>query len=324
MLTIAIPSYQRRAHVDRLLDSIEAALAEAPGPEEAEGEPLDASRIEVLVVLDGSDDGSKELVDARSAGFPVRLRGVWQENTGPAGARNRCAAEATHDLLWYLDDDLVVNRRALVAHLRWDRDEAPMVMGPCLIRSDTAQSAAAKEWYDARWAALASQRLLTDPLVITFANASLPKALIEEHPFVERFRGYGGEDVDLAIRLVAAGVRVGYDADAGVDHDFTPSSPERLRKLREEGRNRMLLLELHPAHHDIIFPGEPGRFERITRRAAGLPVVWRALWPTAVALGWVGHRLSKDRAVQLQNLAETAALNAGIADAERDPRPAVT
>ena len=89
---------------------------------------------------------------AWAADYPVPLRVVWQENTGPAGARNRCAAEAGGDLLWYLDDDLVVSRDALVAHLRWDRAEAPMVMGPCRIRSDDVAAVAAKEWYDERWA----------------------------------------------------------------------------------------------------------------------------------------------------------------------------
>ena len=58
MLTIAIPSYQRRGHLDRLLGSIETAIT-ALGERDTD--------IEVLVVLDGSTDGSTELIEQHAA-----------------------------------------------------------------------------------------------------------------------------------------------------------------------------------------------------------------------------------------------------------------
>lgn len=308
MLTIAIPSFQRRGHLARLLDSVEGAVTATPGAKE---------RVEVVIVLDGSTDGSDTLVADRATRFPVPLRAVWQENQGAATARNRCADEAAGELVWFLDDDMTISPRALATHLGWDRTVTPMLMGPCTIRSDDVSASAAKQWYDERWAKLATIDRLTDPVDITFANASLPVALLREHRFSERFHGYGPEDLELAIRFVDAGVPVGYSADADVQHDFAPTPDERLRKLRQEGRNRMLLLELHPHRRDLAFADEPGRFELAARRVSGAPGGAPLLWAVARALSQVG-RWSSRLTVRCQNLAETAALYAGVAGARRD------
>jgi len=311
MLTIAIPSYQRRDHLDRLLGSIEHEVVAA-------GEPL--VPVEVLVVLDGSTDGSLALIESRATEFPVPLRAVWQENAGPAAARNRCADEALGELIWYLDDDMTISGAALAHHLAWDRSETPMLMGPCVIRSDDPSAATARQWYGERWARLQAVTRLTDPIDITFANASMPTSLIREHRFVERFRGYGSEDVELAIRLVEAGVTVGYSPEAHVEHDFTPSAEERLRKLREEGRNRMLLVELHPGYASVAFSTDVGRFERMVRSISRRGYPARTLWPLAQLLS-AASRVVRDGGTftRLQTLSETASLYAGVADVLRSP-----
>jgi hypothetical protein len=212
---------------------------------------------------------------------------------------------------------MTVSTAALAAHLGWDRSAAPVLMGPCAIRRDDVGAVAARDWYDERWNRLATQERLSDPVDITFANASMPVGLMREHRFSERFRGYGPEDLELAIRLVAAGVEVAYDPEAEVEHDFSPSADERLRKLRQEGRNRMLLLELHPQHRSLVFTDDPGSFERLADRLSTVPASARVLWPVARAVSWAGTKVPS-RAVRLQNLAETAALYSGVADARRD------
>ena len=59
------------------------------------------AEIEVIVVDDGSTDGSADL--ARSFGDPVRV--VAQERRGPDGARNRGILEARGELIAFLDAD---------------------------------------------------------------------------------------------------------------------------------------------------------------------------------------------------------------------------
>lgn len=302
-LTVAIPSYQRRSELARLLDSLDGAVVAAACEDE----------VEVLVVLDGSDDGSKEMVAARggTSRYPVRV--VWQPNSGAATARNRLAQEAAGELIWFIDDDMVVDETALLTHLRWDRDETTVLMGPCAIFSEDARQAKAREWYDRRWRKLAEAGRVTEVEDLTFANCSMPLTLARAHPFSEQFVGYGPEDVELAIRILESGIEVGYSADAEIAHEYDPSSDERLRKLRQEGRNRMLLLELHPEHRELVFGDDPGRFERALRRI-GRPPAATPLWALARAIATTGRLpVGEARQARLQVLAETAALYSGIA-----------
>ena len=80
-MSVAIASFQREASLERLLGSLADALRQPF----AAGE---ARVAEVIVVLDGSTDGSRDLVERRQEGFPVPLRHLWQPNRGLAAARN--------------------------------------------------------------------------------------------------------------------------------------------------------------------------------------------------------------------------------------------
>src|SRR3954471_11642005 len=101
-LTIVIPTYERRAPLERLLAGLAPQLAGLRG------------RVDVLVVVDGSHDGSAELV--AELDYPVALAAVTQPNAGLAAARNRGLADAAGDVVWFLDDDMVPGDR--LAHRR--------------------------------------------------------------------------------------------------------------------------------------------------------------------------------------------------------------
>src|SRR5689334_7590279 len=73
LVSIVVPTYNRRAGLERLLLALAA-------------QTLPAERFEVVVVDDGSDDGTAQLLATRAT--PYRLRAVNQANAGPAAARN--------------------------------------------------------------------------------------------------------------------------------------------------------------------------------------------------------------------------------------------
>ncbi len=98
--SIVVPTYERR---DVLVESMRSlARLETPWP------------VELVVVVDGSTDGSAEAARAVEIPFPVTV--VEQPNAGAAAARNHGAAVARGDYLLFLDDDMTADPRLLVEH----------------------------------------------------------------------------------------------------------------------------------------------------------------------------------------------------------------
>jgi len=89
-LSAAIVNYNGRRYLE---NTVSALLACAPGVRE------------VLIVDSGSTDGSAEMVEKKfSEARLVRL----QDNRGPGPARNTAIAEATHDRILLLDNDVAL------------------------------------------------------------------------------------------------------------------------------------------------------------------------------------------------------------------------
>lgn len=308
-MTVAVASYQRERHLAKLLDSLAGALSAPSGCD-----------VDVFVVLDGSTDGSAAHLESIRQRFPVALRYVWQPNGGLAAARNACIVGASGELVWLLDDDMVVTREALQHHLGHRRETARILMGPCQVRSGDPDIVRSTWWYEERHRRLTVDGRVRDPHDSSFANTSAPTSLLREHPFDERFKGYGVEDFELALRLLALGEVIAFDPGAVVIHDYRPSRSESLRKLREEGTNRIKFVDLHPSHGDVVFRPDPGRAERILRHAARLPI-GSALWALAVCADHAASmRLPRRHRHRLLGFADQAAIYSGVSSGRSSER----
>ncbi len=91
-VSVIIPTYNRKAWLVETLQS----LAQQTWP---------ADSFEVIVVDDGSKDGTEEIAEAT---FPFTLQYIWQTNQGDAEARNTGARHSQADILVFLDDDVLV------------------------------------------------------------------------------------------------------------------------------------------------------------------------------------------------------------------------
>ena len=312
-LTIAIPSFQRRLPLAILLESIRASL----------DPPLD-TQLEVVVVLDGSTDGSEKMVNELADGYPVPLRAAWKPNGGLASARNAAIEQARGQLVWLVDDDMTVTRRALDHHLGHDRSAAPVLMGPCVVPTDVDGSDDIRAFYERRHERLAARGEVATAADCSFANTSAPRELLSRYPFDEGFRGYGMEDYDLGARLLAAGHHIAFAPGAAIAHHATPSRGERLEKLRQEGANRLRFVRCHPNLHAAAFTGEPARFERVAR-ALARPSMAKSLWALSRAIerAAVTPVLRRHRA-RLEYWADTCAVYSGVAGAAQDADLAIT
>lgn len=94
LISAVIPAFNRRAMVLELLSALERQS----------WRPL-----QVIVVDDGSTDGTHDALNARQDRGGVELIVLRQQSAGPAAARNRGLAEATGEFIYFIDsDDLVL------------------------------------------------------------------------------------------------------------------------------------------------------------------------------------------------------------------------
>src|SRR5262245_28178236 len=118
-LTLAICTYNRAGLLGRALDS---ALTQT----------LPRDEFEILIIDNGSTDGTRQVVAAYQARTP-NLRYVLEPQPGIAHARNRAAAEALGEYLAFLDDDAWADAKWLaeLTHPLGSQDPRPAcVVGP--------------------------------------------------------------------------------------------------------------------------------------------------------------------------------------------------
>jgi glycosyltransferase involved in cell wall biosynthesis len=115
-VSVCIPCHNAASYIGQAIDSILDQTWQA---------------IEIIVVDDGSTDGSSTILDTYA---PSRLRVIHQENRGQCAAANRAFAEAQGDLIKFFDaDDLLApesighqvrrlnDRKDAIASAQWGR-----------------------------------------------------------------------------------------------------------------------------------------------------------------------------------------------------------
>jgi glycosyltransferase involved in cell wall biosynthesis len=87
-ISVVVPLYNGRAYVEEALRTVAEQTLQP---------------IEVLVIDDGSTDGSDEVVERVVAPFPVKI--IRQQNSGQSAARNLGIAQASGEYIAFLDQD---------------------------------------------------------------------------------------------------------------------------------------------------------------------------------------------------------------------------
>lgn len=291
-LSVVVPSYQRRASLERVLEGLAAQRGFAP------------EVVETIVVLDGGSDDSPAMLDAwvRAARLPG-LRWRRRENAGQAAARHAGVLEARAPVVLFLDDDVVPGPGLLARHLAHHaRGERIAVLGECeIVRGDAPHPFYLQHvwsWWEDKYAARARPGRLACHQDFCAGNVSLRRDdYLASGGFDAAFRGYGGEDYDLGYRLLRDGVRFVADrgAHAWHHHHLDGGYEKLLLQRRQEGRAEVVLGRKHPElraglrlmRHEVGWRMHD-RLARLALTPAGMPP-WLLRLRTA-RLAWYERR----------------------------------
>lgn len=210
----------------------------------------DAPAYEVLVVDDGSQQATRELLAAWRPSHPHAV--LTQPPAGPAVARNAGVAAARGRWVAFLGDDTVPQPGWLAAHREAHRrrgDGRLAVIGytgwhPRMRRTaflDYINEHGLQFGY-----ALIENRETVPFNFFYTSNLSLPRDLLVEEPFDEGFPYPAWEDIECSYRLQRGGMRLVYEPSARVDH-FHPTDLERFASRQEKaGYSAVVFYQRHP------------------------------------------------------------------------------
>lgn len=216
-ISIIIPTRNRAASLTRLLRSLEAM--EIPP----------AARVEALVVDNGSTDETARM----AGGWPSRVerlsvRALSEPKVGKANALNCGLAAAHGEPILAVDDDVVVDRNWLVAHLDCLQSATfDAVQGRVLPGVDPAGRPAESERlqeYNIPIVDYGEQVRAVRGL--TGTNVALRRKVVEAVGRFDPRLGPGAsgfsEDTEYSIRIRQAGFSIGYAPRAVVYHELDP------------------------------------------------------------------------------------------------------
>lgn len=269
-VSVVAPTYRRR---DGLPEFVEPLLRQRE---------LD----ELVIAVDGSQDGSVQWLDARRR-EDSRLMVLDLPNRGAGATRQAGIEAASGDIVLLIDDDVIAAPGLVAGHARHHAGLEPkIVMGympndwRALPRGRRGIAYIYRQAYEQHCTQFAA-----DPAFVLRGfwggNFSMPRVDFLRIGMEGLAVARGQDDREFGIRCAKAGITPVFDGGLVAEHLYERALPEFRRDCRLQGESRKLL---HEEHADVL--GEDLNDDRASGQVAdavgmGLPRPLRRLWPLA-------------------------------------------
>lgn len=200
-------------------------------------------KLELLLIDDGSTDGTLEILKRYAEDFPDVVRVFQQQNAGPAAARNLGVQEARSQWIAFCDhDDLWLPEKLSQQMISAEQNKAELVITACrnfgeIDRVDSIRHVPTSAELQAPFQCLLFDNRFTLSTVLVRRDR-----LIEAGLFDEQWRGV--EDWAMWLNLVKAGIRIAAVEDSLVEYRWASSSLSRKHDAMQRQRRQLVVDQL--------------------------------------------------------------------------------
>lgn len=237
-ISVIIPTFNRK---ERLAETLEGIF----------NQDFDKEDYEIIVVDDGSTDGTKEYVETIDK--PKYFKYIWHQNVGRAANRNIGIQNSSGEIVLFLDDDIIATPELLSEHYKIHLEKNNpklVVLGYTPFSKDIKRTSIIK-YYENNWDRIfknASKNNIKYPywFVIT-NNLSIPRSFIcSVGLFNEDFKNYSYEDSELGFRLLRAGMEFFFNKNALAYHNFEMDLKRSCHQQYQTGYSAAIYYSKHP------------------------------------------------------------------------------
>lgn len=275
-LSVVIPTYRQPDLLAAALDSL-AAQEFSPGA------------AEIVVVDDGTPGFEPASLDLAPCPFAVQ----WvrhAENRGRARARNSGVRAATGEIVIFVDGDMTLAPGFLAAHAAFHRAHPGEVAIGAIQFGPGVRRTAMARYIHSRGAQTYPPGAAVPYKCFVTGNSSVARARLDGVGlFDESLSEYGGEDLELGLRLHRDGATFRFAAEARSFHGHLRPFDDQLRLMETYGRSGIPhLVGRHPDLGAILrLDFLQGRSPRcLALRLAVSPLVYYPVRALTRALLW--------------------------------------
>jgi glycosyltransferase involved in cell wall biosynthesis len=222
-ISVIIPTYNRKEVLRECLNLLNDQTASRES-------------FEVILVDDGSSDGSEETVREVKKNYSFRY--IYQKNQGQGAARNNGVNHGAGRIILFIDDDVLAHPSLIEEHRKLQKDQKNLIVRGPVINIPSIKIPGNRP---------VSFRDRSKNFFCT-SNASVAKEhIIKAGMFDEDFQWW--EDCELGFRLRMMGLRWIFSLDAVVFH-YKPFLEDELGYIKKlsvkKGKNAVKLYKKHP------------------------------------------------------------------------------